>query len=152
MNAGTVKEIKTHEYRVGLVPASVREIVITAMTSCWKLIVVPASDLRTTPTSARAPRYYPRVGCLRQRRHDHHDYEATTCRVQDATRGTGAVYLSSSCCQQITDTYSHSAGSNLHRYETVTDGKGHLPLLKPMSEFAGRATPRLARAARKKAS
>ncbi len=37
-------------------------------------------------------------------------------------------------------------------YETVTDGKGHLPLLKPMSEFAGRATPRLAHAAWKKAS
>ncbi len=37
-------------------------------------------------------------------------------------------------------------------YETVADGKGHLPLLKPMSEFAGRATPRLVRAAWKKAS
>ena len=43
-------------------------------------------------------------------------------------------------------------GVNCIAYETVTDGKGHLLLLKPMSEFAGRATPRLVRAVWKKAS
>jgi len=52
MKVGTVKEIKTHEYRVGLAPASSP---IMGIASLWKPDVVRGSASTMTPTARPAP-------------------------------------------------------------------------------------------------
>ena len=63
MRIGVPKEIKVHEYRVGLVPAAVRELVDAGHEVWCRPAPPPASALpmRTTSGSARrSPRPQPR--------------------------------------------------------------------------------------------
>ena len=56
MLIGVPKEIKTHEYRVGLVPASVRELIHNGHRSWSRPAPGPASASTTRPMRARARR------------------------------------------------------------------------------------------------
>ena len=139
MLIGVPKEIKTHEYRVGLVPASVRELVLHG----HRVIV---------ETLAGAG-----IGCGDE------DYE----RVGAGIAGDAAeVFAAADMVVKVKEpqpseyarlrpgqllfTYLHLApdlaqtrglmqsGCIAIAYETVTDARGGLPLLAPMSEVAGR--------------
>lgn len=139
MLVGVPKEIKTHEYRVGLTPASVREYVQRG----HKVLVqsdagggIGASDDD-----------YRRHGA---------DIAKTAAEVFKAADMIVKVKEPQldECAQlregQILFTYLHLApdpeqtaaliksGCTAVAYETVTDDKGGLPLLAPMSEVAGR--------------
>ncbi|MCR9218874.1 MAG: alanine dehydrogenase [Alphaproteobacteria bacterium] len=139
MLIGVPKEVKNHEYRVGLTPTSVRELVhhgheVMVETKAGAGIGAPDAD-----------------------------YEAAGARIVD---GQDAVFAEAEmvvkvkepqdfeCAKlragQLLFTYLHLApdpaqtkalaasGCIAIAYETVTDAQGGLPLLAPMSEVAGR--------------
>jgi alanine dehydrogenase len=139
MKIGVPKEIKVHEYRVGMVPAGVKEL-------------VQAGHQVQVQTGAGAG-----IGCIDD-----------TYRAAGATIAKGAeeIFASSDMvvkvkepqlaeCRmlrpgQVLFTYLHLAadreqtlalmasGATAIAYETVTAADGSLPLLTPMSEVAGR--------------
>ena len=139
MKIGVPKEIKVHEYRVGLVPAAVRELVAAG----HEVLVERAAGSG--------------VGF------DDADYEAVGARIAADAR---AVFAAADlvvkvkepqlveCAMlrpgQVLFTYLHLAadrpqaealmrsGAHAIAYETVTARDGSLPLLTPMSEVAGR--------------
>ena len=139
MLVGVPKEIKTHEYRVGLVPSSVRELCHHG----HRVIV-----------ESRAGEG---IGC------DDDAYRAAGAEIvataaEVFARAEMVVKVkepqAQECAQlrpgQILYTYLHLAadkpqteallrsGCVAIAYETVTDARGRLPLLAPMSEVAGR--------------
>ncbi len=139
MLIGVPKEIKTHEYRVGLVPGSVRELVhhghqIVVESGAGSGIgfgdkAYEAAGARILPDAAKV-------------------FAAAELIVKVKEPQPQEVELLRS--DQILFTYLHLAadraltkglirsGSIAIAYETVTDARGGLPLLAPMSEVAGR--------------
>jgi len=139
MIVGLPKEIKDNEYRVGLTPAGVR-----ALTDAGHQVVVEGS---AGAGSGFADSLYQRAG-------------ATLLDTADEVWGQGEMIVKVKepiapeyprmRDGQLLFTYLHLAPDNeltkqlLDRkvtgiaYETITDHRGHLPLLTPMSEVAGR--------------
>src|ERR1700675_3402657 len=139
MLIGVPKEIKTHEYRVGLVPGSVRELVHHG----HKVVVESGAGLA--------------IGF------DDKAYEAASAGILARAADVFAVAelivkvkepqpeeVRALREDQLLFTYLHLAadlaqaegliksGAIAIAYETVTDARGGLPLLAPMSEVAGR--------------
>lgn len=139
MKIGVPKEIKVHEYRVGLVPDSVAELARGG----HEILVQAGAGTGIGATDA--------------------DYEAAGARIAaDAAAVFGAAELIIKVKEpqkaeiamlragQALFTYLHLApdpeqtmgllasGVTAIAYETVTDARGGLPLLAPMSEVAGR--------------
>jgi alanine dehydrogenase len=139
MKIGVPKEIKNHEYRVGLVPASVKEL------------------------AGRGHEVFVQTGAGLGIGMDDQDYEkagakilAEASSVFDSTemivkvKEPQAVERAMLREDQTLFTYLHLApdpeqaeelvrsGATCIAYETVSDEHGHLPLLAPMSEVAGR--------------
>ncbi|HET7594163.1 MAG TPA: alanine dehydrogenase [Stellaceae bacterium] len=139
MLIGVPKEVKSHEYRVGLVPGSVRE-------------VVHHGHQVLVESGAGAG-----IGF------DDHAYERAGARIAadaDAVFGAAEMIVKVKEPQaaeiarlrsgQVLFTYLHLAadrrqtegllasGATGIAYETVTNARGGLPLLAPMSEVAGR--------------
>jgi alanine dehydrogenase len=139
MLIGVPKEIKAHEYRVGLIPANVRE-----LTAHGHQVILESEAGNG-------------IGALNQ------DYEAAGARIV----GTAAEVFDNAEMivkvkeplaperkqlkrGQVLFTYLHLApdaelthelvesGATCIAYETVTSSRGALPLLAPMSEVAGR--------------
>jgi alanine dehydrogenase len=139
MRVGVPKEIKSHEYRVGLTPGSVRELVehgheVLVETSAGHGIRNGDDDYERAGASiaATAADVYSRCELIVKVKEPQPD----ECRLL----GSG----------QILFTYLHLApdpqqaqlllasGVTAIAYETVTGPQGSLPLLAPMSEVAGR--------------
>ncbi|MGA0841223.1 MAG: alanine dehydrogenase, partial [Pseudomonadales bacterium] len=144
MKIGVPKEIKVHEYRVGLTPASIRELTMAGHT------VLVEKDAGAG------------IGCLDI------DYRNAGA---DIAPDALTVFRESECivkvkepqlnecamlqAGQIIFTYLHLAAdrpqayalmeSGVHAiaYETVTATDGSLPLLTPMSEVAGRMSAQI---------
>ncbi len=139
MIVGVPKEIKTHEYRVGLVPSSVRELVQTGN----KVLVQSNAGVGIGITNEN----FVEVG-------------ATIIDTAEEIFATADMVVKvkepqpNECMMlregQVLFTYLHLApdpkqanlliksGCIAIAYETVTDRDGRLPLLTPMSEVAGR--------------
>ncbi len=139
MKIGVPKEIKNHEYRVGLVPASVRE------------LTSRGHDVFVQSTAGEG------IGVL-----DSEYVAAGAVIVQQASevfavaemivkvKEPQAIERAMLREDQTLFTYLHLApdpeqtrdlvnsGATCIAYETVTDSSGQLPLLAPMSEVAGR--------------
>jgi alanine dehydrogenase len=139
MLIGVPREVKTHEYRVGLVPGSVRELVHHG----HKVVVESGAGAA--------------IGF------DDHTYEAAGAGILARAADVFAVAelivkvkepqpdeVRALREDQLLFTYLHLAadpvqtqgllrsGAIAIAYETVTDDRGGLPLLAPMSEVAGR--------------
>jgi len=139
MLIGVPKEVKTHEYRVGLVPGSVRE-----LTHRGHEVIVEAGAGGEIGFDDRA---YQSVGA-RIFANAAEVFAAAEMIVKVKEPQPQEVALLHR--DQILFTYLHLAASKeltqgLIRsgvialgYETVTDAHGGLPLLAPMSEVAGR--------------
>ncbi|HYH37162.1 MAG TPA: alanine dehydrogenase [Azospirillum sp.] len=139
MRVGVPKEIKNHEYRVGLTPASVRE-----LTGEGHQVLVQAGAGAEIGFSDDD---YRRAGA---------DIAATAGEIFAAAEMIVKVKEPQPDeCRMLRDgqvlfTYLHLApdpeqarllmqsGCTAIAYETVTDRNGRLPLLAPMSEIAGR--------------
>ena len=139
MRVGVPKEIKVHEYRVGLTPEAVREYVARG----HSVIVETGAGLGIGADDAA----YSAVGA---------SIVASAEKVFDAAemivkvKEPQPVECKRLRERQILFTYLHLAadaaqakglvdsGCTAIAYETVTDAAGGLPLLAPMSEVAGR--------------
>lgn len=139
MLVGVPKEIKTHEYRVGLTPASVREYAQRG----HKVLIESGAGAGIGASDDD----YRRAGA------DIAKSAAEVFKAADMIVKVKEPQLQE--CEQLRDgqilfTYLHLApdpeqtaaliksGCTAVAYETVTDDKGGLPLLAPMSEVAGR--------------
>jgi alanine dehydrogenase len=139
MRVGVPKEIKIHEYRVGLTPAAVREYVhaghdVVVETGAGAGIGASDEVYRKAgaAVAATAAEIFAAADMI--------------VKVKEPQPGEWAQLRSG----QILFTYLHLAadpeqargliasGCTAIAYETVTDTKGGLPLLAPMSEVAGR--------------
>ena len=139
MRVGTVKEIKNHEYRVGLTPESARELTVNGH-EVWveagagNGIGASDADYEASGASIRATAAEIFAEC------------EMVVKVKEPQAGERAQLRQG----QILYTYLHLApdpeqtadlvksGVTAIAYETVTGVDGSLPLLKPMSQVAGR--------------
>jgi alanine dehydrogenase len=139
MRIGVPKEIKTHEYRVGLTPASVRELVHHG-----HAVIVEAGAGAAIGLTDRA---YAAAGAeLAEGAEELFASAEMIVKVKEPQ----AVERARLRAGQVLFTYLHLApdpqqaqdllasGCTAIAYETVTDARGGLPLLAPMSAVAGR--------------
>lgn len=139
MRIGVPKEIKSHEYRVGLTPASVRELVYhghDVVVQSQAGDGIGCSDAAYRVVGARVVDSAAEVFAAAD----------LVVKVKEPQPGEIAqlregqvlfTYLHLAPDQQQTQALVES-GVTAIAYETVTDGHGRLPLLAPMSEVAGR--------------
>ena len=153
MKIGVPKEIKVHEYRVGLVPAGVRELTgaghqVLIESGAGNGIGVDDEQFRAAGASiaARAEEVFERSEMIVKVK----EPQAVECeRLRSG---------------QVLFTYLHLAadpqqahglmksGATAIAYETVTAPNGSLPLLTPMSEVAGRMSIQVGAASLQKAN
>ncbi|MDP2795835.1 MAG: alanine dehydrogenase, partial [Sulfurisoma sp.] len=138
MLIGVPKEIKDHEFRVGLTPAGVRA------------LVDAGHEVRVQAQAGAAIGYDDALYAAAGARIVASAVEAFACPMLVKIKEPQAAEISLLQEGQILFTYLHLAAdaeltSRLVErkiigiaYETVTDAQGRLPLLTPMSEVAGR--------------
>ena len=139
MRVGTVREIKNHEYRVGLTPESVRELAahgheVWVETGAGNGIGASDKDYAAAGATIKQAAAEIFAEC------------EMVVKVKEPQAGERAMLRAG----QILYTYLHLApdpeqtadlvksGVIAIAYETVTGPNGSLPLLKPMSQVAGR--------------
>ena len=139
MNVGVPKEIKNHEYRVGLTPASVNE-----LTARGHEVVVETQA--GVAIGFDDPAYRAAGAKILSAAVEVFDQAELIVKVKEPQ----ATERSALKPRHTLFTFLHLApdpaqtrdllasGAICIAYETVTDGAGHLPLLAPMSEVAGR--------------
>ncbi len=145
MRVGVPKEIKVHEYRVGLTPASVAELVAAGHEVIVETnagVGIDFSDKAYTDAGATIA---PDADAV---------FAAADMIVK--VKEPQAVEIARLQPHHILFTYLHLApdpdqahglmksGATCIAYETVTSRSGQLPLLKPMSEVAGRMSIQVA--------
>jgi alanine dehydrogenase len=139
MRVGVPKEIKVHEYRVGLTPEAVREYVVrghSVVVEAGAGLGIGADDAAYSAAgasiAASAEKVFDSVEMIVKVKEPQPD-ECRRLRegqilftylhlAADATQAQGLI----------------DSGCTAVAYETVTDAMGGLPLLAPMSEVAGR--------------
>jgi alanine dehydrogenase len=139
MLIGVPKEVKTHEYRVGLVPGSVRELVHHG----HKVVVESGAGAEI----GFDDRAYEASGAeILMRAADVFAAAEMIVKVKEPQPEEVAslredqvlfTYLHLAADKGLTDRLLRSGAVGI-AYETVTDNRGGLPLLAPMSEVAGR--------------
>ena len=139
MLVGVPKEVKTHEYRVGLVPGSVRELVHRGHQVVVERNAGLGIGFEDKAYEAVGARILPNAAAV---------FGAAELVVKVKEPQPQEIALLRD--EQIVFTYFHLAadralteavvksGAVAIAYETVTDARGGLPLLAPMSEVAGR--------------
>jgi alanine dehydrogenase len=144
MFVGVPKEIKDNEYRVGVIPATVQELVARGHEV---LVETRAGAGAEHPDAA-----YAAAGAEIMADADQvFDRAELIVKVKEPL----AIERKRLKPGQVLFTYLHLAadqaqtedllasGVTAIAYETVTDAQGHLPLLMPMSEVAGRMAPQV---------
>ena len=139
MLIGVPKEIKIHEYRVGMVPANVRE-----LTSIGHRVLVETGaggrqgltdgDYRTSGATIvqTAAELFAEADLIVKVK------EPQSAEIRMLRAGqTIFTYLHLAPDPELTHGLL-DAGATAIAYETVTSARGGLPLLSPMSEVAGR--------------
>ena len=153
MLIGCPKEIKVHEYRVGLTPASVAELVRHGHQVLIEAGAGEGSGLADARYEAAGATIVPTAREIFER-------AEMIVKVKEPQPGERAMLRPG----QILYTYLHLApdlaqtqdlinsGSICIAYETVTSPSGGLPMLTPMSEVAGRLAPQVGAHALEKAA
>lgn len=139
MLIGVPKEIKNHEYRVGLTPSAVRELcnhghtlVVESLAGAGIGFADADYDRVGASILATAREVYEQAELIVKVKEPQADERALL--TPDHTLFT---YLHLAPDRAQTEDLIRS-GATCIAYETVTDAFGHLPLLAPMSEVAGR--------------
>ncbi|AOH86223.1 alanine dehydrogenase [Sphingomonas panacis] len=139
MRVGVPKEIKNHEYRVGLTPASVAELVAAGHAVVVETNAGSGIDVSDADYAAAGATILPDADSV---------FEQAEMIVK--VKEPQPVEIARLRPHHLLFTYLHLAadkpqaeglmrsGATCIAYETVTSDKGSLPLLKPMSEVAGR--------------
>ena len=154
MRVGVPREIKSQEYRVGLTPGAVREYVAAGH---QVLVETNAGDgidrrrRRLRKAGARDRRE--RRGGVRRGGDDREGEGAAAGGMAAAVaRGRSSSPICTSRPTPSRRSGLIESGCTAIAYETVTDARGGLPLLAPMSEVAGRLAIEAAGAALKRYS
>jgi alanine dehydrogenase len=136
---GVPKEVKIHEYRVGLIPASVRELVAQGHQVLVETGAGAGIGFPDEAYLAAGATIAPGAAAVFER-------ATLVVKVKEPQPGEWRRLRAG----QVLFTYLHLApdptqaeglmesGCTALAYETVTDAQGGLPLLAPMSEVAGR--------------
>jgi alanine dehydrogenase len=139
MRVGVPKEIKNHEYRVGLTPASVAELTAAGHEVVVEALAGNGIDFSDRDYMDAGARILPNASEV---------FAATDMIVKVKEPQPGEIAMLRP--HHTLFTYLHLAadkaqaeglmksGATCIAYETVTSRSGQLPLLKPMSEVAGR--------------
>ncbi len=142
MLIGVPKEIKNHEYRVGLTPAGVRELVGAG----HEVLIENNAGLAIGLTNEQYLLAGAKISGSAQEVFAQSDMiikvkepQANECKMLHPGQLL-FTYLHLAADQPQTDLLLAS-GASCIAYETVTDNHGGLPLLAPMSEVAGRLAP-----------
>lgn len=142
MRIGVPTEVKVHEYRVGLTPESVRELVHHGHTVCVQSGAGAGIGFGDAAYQAAGAEVLPDAGAV-------FETAEMIVKVKEPQPAECAMLRPG----QTLFTYLHLApdpvqtralidsGAIAIAYETVTDDQGGLPLLAPMSEVAGRMAP-----------
>jgi alanine dehydrogenase len=153
MRIGVPKEIKVHEYRVGLVPAGVRELVGAGhevLVESGAGIGIGVDDTQYSAAGASVANTAPEI----------FERSDLVVKVKEPQPAECAMLRPG----QVLFTYLHLAadpiqakglmksGATAIAYETVTAPNGSLPLLTPMSEVAGRMSIQVGAASLQKAN
>src|SRR5215510_9714713 len=142
MLVGVPKEIKDHEYRVGLVPSTVRELTAKGHQVLVETNAGVGAGLPDADYVAAGAEIAPGADPIFAR-------AEMIVKVKEPLPnerrklGQGQIlftYLHLAPDQQQTEDLI-AAGVTAIAYETVTNSQGSLPLLMPMSEVAGRMAP-----------
>jgi alanine dehydrogenase len=139
MRIGVPKEVKTHEYRVGLVSGSVRELihhgheVVVEQGAGAGIGIDDADYVRAGATiAASAAEVFAKAETIVKVK------EPQPAEISMLRAGQVLfTYLHLAADKKQTETLLRSCATCI-AYETVTDARGGLPLLAPMSEVAGR--------------
>ncbi len=139
MRIGVPKEIKTHEYRVGLAPSSVRELIYRGhevLVETNAGLVIGLEDENYRKAGARVAGTSGEVFAtseliVKVKEPQESEYE----HLRDGQTLFTYLHLAPDPGQTKA---LMSSGCVAIAYETVTDDHGGLPLLTPMSEVAGR--------------
>jgi alanine dehydrogenase len=144
MRIGVPKEVKVHEYRVGLVPGAVRELVAqghAVLVQSGAGAAIGFADEAYVAAGARIAADAAQVFAEAE----------LVVKVKEPQPAEIALLRPG----QLLFTYLHLApdpaqsralmasGASAVAYETVTEDGGGLPLLRPMSEVAGRMAPQV---------
>ena len=139
MLIGVPKEVKSHEYRVGLVPGSVRELVhhghkVVVETGAGSGIGFDDATYEAAGAEilTRAADVFAAAEMIVKVKEPQPD-EIRALREDQVL----FTYLHLAADRKLTETLLRSGAVGI-AYETVTDPRGGLPLLAPMSEVAGR--------------
>jgi alanine dehydrogenase len=139
MRIGIPKEIKPYEYRVGMIPASVRELVARG----HQVVVETIAGMGIGATDEE---YIQAGATVLHDTKEVYDFAELIVKVKEPQLNE-CLYLTPN---KIIFTFLHLAadlaitralletGATAIAYETVTDSHNRLPLLAPMSEVAGR--------------
>lgn len=139
MIVGCVKEIKKHEYRVGLTPSNVKEYVSNGHT----VFIEKDAGLGSSFTNEEYVQAGAKVINTAQEVWEKSDM---IIKVKEPLADEYSLmkesqiiytYLHLAADKSLTEALLKSKAKSV-AYETVTDSNGGLPLLKPMSEVAGR--------------
>jgi len=153
MRVGVPKEIKNHEYRVGLVPAGVRELVHAGHEVFIQSTAGAGIGLADSAYEAAGATILPTAADI---------FKAADLVVK--VKEPQLVECQMLRRGQVLFTYLHLAadleqakalmasGATAIAYETVTAADGSLPLLTPMSEVAGRMSVQVGAASLQKAN
>jgi len=139
MKIGVPKEIKNHEYRVGMTPASVRELIDSGH-------LVMVETLAGNGIGSSNEDYIAAGAEIVNSASEIYARAEMIVKVKEPQAAERAMLRP----QQLLFTYLHLApdaeqthdliasGATCIAYETITSAQGGLPLLAPMSEVAGR--------------
>jgi alanine dehydrogenase len=145
MRIGVPKEIKNHEYRVGLTPASVAELVHAGHEVLVETKAGMGIDFDDSAYTNVGAKIAPDAAAV---------FAGSDMIVKVKEPQPGEIAMLES--RHLLFTYLHLAadkpqaeglmksGATCIAYETVTSNSGALPLLKPMSEVAGRMSIQVA--------
>ena len=138
MLVGVPKEIKNHEYRVGLTPASVRELIahqhqVIVETGAGEGIGITDEEFQAVGAEiVDVATVFEKADFIIKVKEPQ---EEECQRLREGQLLFAYLHLAADCKQlQLLK----ESGCIAIAYETVTDDAGRLPLLSPMSEVAGR--------------
>jgi alanine dehydrogenase len=139
MLIGVPKEIKNHEYRIGLTPASVRELTahgheVLVETNAGMGVGFPDTDYEKAGASivSSAEAVFDRAEMIVKVK----EPQPNECRM--LRKGQTLFTYLHLAPDPLQAELLIASGATCIAYETVTDTQGGLPLLAPMSEVAGR--------------
>ncbi len=142
MKIGCVKEVKNHEYRVGVIPSSVKEYVRCGHTVLVETGAGLGSSISDEDFQNAGAQIAPDAATVWAESDMIIKVKEPMPQEYPMMRKGQLIYtyFHFAADQKLTEACL-KAGVTAVAYETITDSKGTLPLLKPMSEVAGSMAP-----------